>query len=74
MTVTEPDTVEARRRKLHMVAKEIGLSRDDRIELSQYILRRDITSWTELDEAQMTRMLDALEGYGLICHLKDQAP
>lgn len=50
------------------------LTREDRISLAQMILRRDITSWSELDEGQMTRMLDALEGYGLICHLKDQAP
>lgn len=69
MTVTEPDTVEARRRKLHMVAKEIGLSRDDRIELSQYILRRDITSWKQLDDDQVVRMLDALEGFALVTWL-----
>lgn len=54
------------RRKLHVLADEIGLVRDERIEIAQYLLRRDITSWSQLDEAQVARMLDALEGFGLV--------
>lgn len=64
--VTNP---EARRRKLHMVAKQIGLTRDERIELAEYILRRDITSYRQLDDSQVIRLLDALEGFELVVHL-----
>lgn len=66
----EPQT--DRRRKLFLLADEVGLSRDDRIELAQYLLRRDITSWKQLDEAQVCRLLDALEGHQLISELAAQ--
>ena len=64
----EPQSL--RRRKLFLVAKEIGLTRDERIELAQYLLRRDITSWKQLDEEQVLRLLDAIEGYSLIRQLE----
>lgn len=48
---------------MYALAKEIGLTRDERIELSRVILWRDITSWKGLDDVQILRMLDALEGY-----------
>lgn len=57
------------RKKLYERAKSIGLTREERIELAQYILRRDITSWKQLDETQVVRLLDALEGFELIVHL-----
>lgn len=66
MTDVDTDINEARRRKLYMEAKRIGLCREDRIDLARMILRRDVTSWTELNEEQTTRMLDALEGFVLI--------
>jgi hypothetical protein len=55
-----------RRKKLMMVAREIGLTRDDRLELASYILRRDITTWRTLDDGQVWRLLDALEGHCLV--------
>lgn len=58
-----PDMLEARRRKLFVLAKEATLTRDERIELSKAILWRDITSWRDLDDDQVRRMLDALEGF-----------
>ena len=60
---------EARRRKAYMLAKEIGLSREDRVDLASMLLRRSVASWKELDEAQIIRLLDALEGSQLIGHL-----
>lgn len=57
------DILEARRRKLFVLAKEIGLEREERMELAKAILWRDITSWRQLDDDQVRRMLDALEGY-----------
>lgn len=58
------------RKAMHLVDL-YELTRQDRIDLAQYLLRRDITSWTELDEAQLCRLLDALEGYGLVTHLRE---
>lgn len=60
------DKVEARRRKLYCSARELQLSKDDRIDLVQYFLRRDYTSWKGLSDQEVTRLLDAFEGYELI--------
>ena len=57
------------RKKLHVLADEIGLSREERLEWATYALRRDITSWSQLDEDQVARMLDQLEGFQLGCNL-----
>ena len=64
-----PDSVIVKRRKAMAYAKTYGLSRQDRLDLAEMILRRDVTSWKDLDEDQLTRMLDALEGFSLISHL-----
>lgn len=53
-------------RKLHLVASEIGLSRPERMELACYLLRRDIASWSDLDDEQRRRIADAMEGWQLI--------
>jgi hypothetical protein len=66
--VSDP-VVEARRRKAYMVAHDLGLTRDERLELASYILRRDITTWKGLDDFQISRLLDAMEGAELIRHL-----
>lgn len=49
-------------------------ARQERIELAQYLLRRDITTFNDLDPAQVCRMLDALEGYQLVTELLAQRP
>lgn len=67
-------TAEARRRKAHMLAKEIGLSDEDRRDLASMLLRRTVSSWKQLDEDQYIRILDALEGYELISHLVETRP
>jgi len=59
----------ARRNKLMMVAREIGLTREERMELASYILRRDVRTWKSLDEVQVLRLLDALEGFELLSQL-----
>lgn len=51
---------------MHMLAKEIGLTRSERMDLAEMLLRRDITSWKQLDDVQQCRILDALEGWMLI--------
>lgn len=61
-------------RKLYLLVAEIGLTREERIDLSCYLLRRDITSWKHLDNAQVLRLLDALEGWHLVEELLAQRP
>ena len=51
--------VERRRRKCHVLADEIGLGREDRRELAELILHRDITSWRDLTPEDYDRILDA---------------
>jgi hypothetical protein len=58
-------------RKLFLMADRIGLTREERVELAQYLLRRDITSWANLDPEHVLRLADALEGYELISVLLD---
>lgn len=57
------------RRKLFKIAGDIGLTREERLELASYLLRRDLRSWGDLDESQVMRLLDALEGYELVAAL-----
>lgn len=64
--MNQVDAAEARRRKLMMLCKEIGLTRDERHELASYMLRRDVTTYSGLDDTQISRLLDAAEGYQLI--------
>jgi hypothetical protein len=59
-------------RKAYALADEIGLTRDDRIELAKALLWRDIESWKWLDDDQARRLLDALEGYEKITWLLNQ--
>lgn len=74
MTQPPPD----RRRKLFLKAMKYadtyGLNRDDRIELARVLLWRDVTSWKNLTEDQLLRILDSLEGYLLVTHLIGQHP
>ena len=59
----EIGTAAARRKKLFVLARKIGLTRDERMEITKAMLWRDIVSWKDLDDAQVDRMLDALEGH-----------
>lgn len=56
------------------VATHLGLQRDELIDLASYLLRRDISSSKQLDEEQVGRMLDALEGFELVTALIAQRP
>lgn len=62
------------RRKAFMLSAEIGLTREERHELATIILRRDVSTWGELNEIQFGRILDALEGYEKISHLLSLRP
>lgn len=51
------------------LARDIGLTREDRMDLAEKLLWQDCTSWKQLDPAQVDRLLDALEGYESISWL-----
>lgn len=69
MTTPAREPQSNKRVKAYTLAKELGLDRDDRIEMAKVLLWRDITSWKQLSDSQMERILDALEGYLLVTHL-----
>jgi len=64
--------IEAKRRKLFDYAAKFGLRRDERIELAEMILRRDIMSWSDLDERQIDQLLDAFEAAAFVFYLINQ--
>ena len=68
----DDDTPEARRKKLMMKARELGLTRQERMEFASYLLRRDITTWSGLPDEYVLRLLDALEGFELMMELARQ--
>lgn len=57
---------EDRRRKAYMLAKKIGFTDQERYEYANMVLHpaaiNEITSWRQLTDSQMMRLLDALEG------------
>ena len=63
------DGITARRRKLFAFADQYDLTREERIEFAEYLLRRDVTSWKNLSDAQVCRLLDAFEGAELLMAL-----
>ena len=65
---------EARRRKVYMLAKRLGMTRQDRIELAEVLLWKDVPSWSKLDDTDIGRLLDAFEGYALVNALLGQRP
>lgn len=70
--ISDGEGFDARRKKLFIYASNFGLTRDERIELSEMLLRRDITSWNDLSESQVLRLLDAFEGAALLHYLTQQ--
>lgn len=66
----EVEASTARRKKAHHLCDQLGLDRDDRIGLAETLLWRDVRSWSELDDVEILRLLDALEGYILVAELR----
>ena len=63
---------QARAVKLFALADDLGLSRDERIEFARTILHRDIVTFRNLEDSQVDRLLDAVEGALLFQELKRQ--
>lgn len=69
MTDDERGQAQARYRKCMMLFKRLGITRAERIEFASTLLWRDVESFSDLSEAEIVRVLDALEGFALISHL-----
>lgn len=63
------DTSGPKFKKAMLLAKGLGLDRAARLELAEYLLRRDVRSWTALEECQLDRILDAFDGHHFINQL-----
>jgi hypothetical protein len=57
-----------RLRKAFALADEIGLSDDERYELSAFFLGEE-SSWKNLNSMQLDRILDMMDGYVIITHI-----
>lgn len=66
MTATDPKL----RAKLFLWAKSIGLTDQDRHDLTVGILGVEGLSWGALTDAEAWRLLDAMEGSHLVDHLR----
>lgn len=55
-----------------MLAKRLELTREDRVQLAEVLLWKDVASWKDLSDEDVQRLLDAFEGYALISHLRTQ--
>lgn len=55
-----------------MLAKQLRMSRQDRLQFAEVILWRDVPSWAKLDDDEIQRLLDAFEGYALVQAHLDQ--
>lgn len=65
MTVVSPTM-----RLLFQLCDEARLDRQDRIDLAEIMLQRDVASYLDLEEAEVARLLDALRGYQYVSHLR----
>lgn len=70
--VSDGSPQSAARRKLHQRCGELGLTRDERLHYAEYMLRRDVSSFSDLDESQVLRLLDGIDGFELIVELLRQ--
>ena len=59
----------ARYRKCMMLFTRLGITRDERIEFAATLLWRDVETFSDLSDAEISRLLDALEGFAFISHL-----
>jgi len=62
----------AARKKLFQRCKELGLNRQERIDVAQLLLCRDINSFDDLDEEQIGRLLDAFHMAELLIEVMRQ--
>lgn len=63
-TTKEPQT--AKRKQAFAMAAQLNYTREERLELAEMLLKRDCVSWESLSEPEISRLVDAMEGFALI--------
>lgn len=63
---------DAQLRRLQVLAQRCALSRQDRLDLADVMLRRDqpVTTWKGLTLREAQTLSDALEGFAFVAHLQ----
>lgn len=61
---------QAMMRRLQVMAGQCALTRDDRLELAEVLLRRDVTTWNDLSADEARLLGAAMEGFAYICHIQ----
>lgn len=61
-------------RKLFLLCDELTLTRQERMEVARYLLRRDLTSFNAATPEQVDRLLDCFEGAQLVIEQFRQRP
>ena len=57
---------QTQRRRAFAAADRAGLTDEERCELAEMLLKRDISSWSELAGYDWARVIDALDGWHLV--------
>ena len=69
-----PETVgitSAQTKKLHALANELGLTRDDKLKGASHYAGREVTSTAQLTKAEAARVIDALEAKAAEVHVSE---
>jgi hypothetical protein len=62
--------VNGRLAKAFVLAREVGLTRDDRIDLARVVTgREEVGSWSHLSDVEVERVLDSLAGFVFVSWL-----
>lgn len=60
---------EKQRKRLFACAGELGFDRQERIDLAQVILGRELTSWSHVTDEEADRLVDCFDGYDKITYI-----
>ena len=66
---TRPNPSTPELRKAFVLARHLGLLRDERLEIATVILNRDVETWKGLPREDACRLLDAMEGHIYLAYL-----
>lgn len=72
--MTEDEPQSPLRIRAYAAATDLELDRTERVELAEWLLKIDVSSWRALTEEQMQRVADALEGARIVDVLRRQRP
>lgn len=67
-------TVEKARAECFIIAKRWRIDdRESRLQLAEWVVRRDVESWSDLSRYEWSRLLDALRGWEAVRVMRMQS-